>query len=45
MGTTKQIPRSSRVEVEVPAPVDAVWRVITDVTRTGEWSHECRRVA
>ena len=45
MGTTKQIPRGSRVEVEVPAPVDAVWRVITDVTRTGEWSHECRRVA
>ncbi len=44
MGTTKQIPRTSRVEVEVTAPVDAVWRVLTDVTRTGEWSHECRQV-
>src|SRR6266702_2020774 len=31
--------------VIVDAPVEAVWRVITDVTRTGEWSHECRQVA
>lgn len=45
MGATKEIPRSSRVEVEVPAPVTAVWQVIADVTRTGEWSHECRQVA
>ena len=44
MGTTKQIPRTSRVEVEVAAPVDAVWQVLADVTRTGEWSHECQRV-
>lgn len=26
------------------APIDAVWAVLSDVTRTGEWSHECRRV-
>jgi uncharacterized membrane protein len=44
VGTTKQIPRTSRVEVEVAAPVDAVWPVLADVTRTGEWSHECQRV-
>ncbi len=44
MGTTKQIPRTSRVEVEVAAPVHAVWQVLADVTRTGEWSHECQRV-
>ena len=25
-------------------PVDAVWRVVVDVTRTGEWSHECLQV-
>lgn len=23
------------------APPEAVWRIVTDVTRTGEWSHEC----
>lgn len=40
----KAVPRSSHVEVVVTAPVDAVWKVISDVTRTGEWSHECRRV-
>jgi hypothetical protein len=36
--------RHSRVAVIVPAPVDAVWRVVVDVTRTGEWSHECLQV-
>jgi uncharacterized membrane protein len=44
VGTTKQIPRTSRVQVEVAAPVHAVWQVLADVTRTGEWSHECQRV-
>lgn len=29
---------------DVAAPADAVWRVVSDVRRTGEWSHECRRV-
>ena len=24
--------------------MDAVWQVVGDVTRTGEWSHECREV-
>ncbi len=28
----------------VTAPIDAVWQVASDVTRVGEWSHECRRV-
>jgi hypothetical protein len=36
---------SGRAEVIVAAPVDVVWRVVADVTRTGEWSHECREVA
>jgi hemerythrin-like domain-containing protein len=40
----RSIPRSARVETIVDAPTDAVWRVLSDVTRTGQWSHECRRV-
>jgi uncharacterized protein YndB with AHSA1/START domain len=35
---------AGRVEVIVAAPVEAVWQVIADVTRTGQWSHECRHV-
>jgi Polyketide cyclase / dehydrase and lipid transport len=35
---------TGRAEATVAAPVDAVWQVIADVTRTGEWSHECRDV-
>ncbi len=41
----RTIPRAGRVETRVDAPVDAVWRVVADVTRVPEWSHECRRVA
>ena len=44
-GRTRQVPRSCRVEAEVAAPVSAVWAVVADVTRTGEWSHECLEVA
>ncbi len=40
----RNIPRSGQVEIMVDAPIDAVWRVVSDVTRVGEWSHECRRV-
>jgi hypothetical protein len=40
----RRIPRSGRVEVLVPAPIEAVWRVVADVTRVGEWSKECRHV-
>ena len=39
MGT---LPRTARVETIANAPLDAVWTVLVDVTRTGEWSHECR---
>ena len=38
------IARTGRAEVVVDAPIDDVWRVVADVTRTGEWSHECRQV-
>ncbi len=40
----RRIPRTGHVDIVVDAPIDAVWNVVTDVTRVGEWSHECRRV-
>ena len=40
----RTIPRTGRVDTVVAAPIDAVWAVASDVTRVGEWSHECRRV-
>jgi deazaflavin-dependent oxidoreductase (nitroreductase family) len=39
-----QVQKAGRVDVVVDAPLDAVWRVVADVTRTGEWSHECLEV-
>ncbi len=40
----RRLDMTCRVEAEVAAPVEAVWRVVSDVTRTGEWSHECHTV-
>lgn len=40
----RRIPRTGQVGIVVNAPIDAVWNVVTDVTRVGDWSHECRRV-
>ncbi|MGV9713632.1 SRPBCC family protein [Gordonia sp. NPDC003424] len=37
-----RLARRGRTEVIVDAPAEAVWHIITDVTRIGEWSHECR---
>jgi uncharacterized protein YndB with AHSA1/START domain len=34
--------RSCRASVTIDAPVDEVWAVVSDVTRVGEWSGECR---
>lgn len=39
MGT---IPLHGYTEAHAAAPPDAVWQVIADVTRIGEWSGECR---
>lgn len=33
-----------QVDVEVAAPIEAVWKLVSDPLRTPEWSHECRRV-
>lgn len=37
-----RVQKRSRVEVVVDATVPQVWAVVSDVTRVGEWSHECR---
>jgi uncharacterized protein YndB with AHSA1/START domain len=37
-----EVQKNSCVQVVVDAPTSAVWEVVSDVTRVGEWSHECR---
>jgi len=37
----RRVQKQGRVEVVVPADHRAVWDVVADVTRVGEWSHEC----
>ena len=37
----RHVQKAGRSEVVVDAPIDAVWDVVRDVTRIGEWSHEC----
>jgi len=39
MGT---LPRNGTVTIEVDATPQQVWDLLTDVTRSGEWSHETR---
>jgi hypothetical protein len=36
--------RDARVEAHSPAAPDVVWAVVADITRTGEWSHECKQI-
>jgi hypothetical protein len=37
----RHVQMESRVAVTVEADIDDVWGVVRDVTRVGEWSHEC----
>lgn len=37
----RKVQLSAAVDVTVAAPIDAVWEVVSDPTRVGEWSHEC----
>jgi hypothetical protein len=37
----RRVQMENRVEVTVDAGIDDVWDVVRDVTRVGEWSHEC----
>jgi uncharacterized protein YndB with AHSA1/START domain len=39
---TLTLNRSCTATVEVAAPIDVVWNLVSDVTRVGEWSVECR---
>lgn len=39
MGT---LAKHGHTEATTAAPPEAVWRIIADVTRVGEYSHECR---
>jgi len=41
---TRRVQKQGRSQVQTDATIDAVWEVVRDVTRTGEWSHECVRV-
>jgi hypothetical protein len=36
------LPRHGRVEVVTEATPAAVWAIVRDPTRVGEWSHECK---
>jgi hypothetical protein len=36
-----RLARHGRNEAETAAPPEVVWQIIADVTRVGEWSHEC----
>jgi hypothetical protein len=37
--------RSCEANAVIGAPIDAVWNVVSDVTRVGEWSGECQSCA
>ena len=37
-----RVQKVSQVEVVVEAAPEDVWRILSDVERVGEWSHECR---
>ena len=37
----RRVQLENRVVVTVDADIDDVWNVVRDVTRIGEWSHEC----
>lgn len=37
----RRVQKHGHTEVVVAAEPDAVWNVVADITRVGEWSHEC----
>ncbi len=38
---SRRVQKHGHSEVVTDADLDAVWDVVRDVTRVGEWSHEC----
>jgi len=39
---TLQVGKSAESSIVIDAPIETVWALVSDVTRTGEWSVECR---
>ncbi|ATD71710.1 MULTISPECIES: SRPBCC family protein [Gordonia] len=39
---TRRLAHQGRTESYADAPPEAVFDIVSDVTRVGEWSHECR---
>ena len=37
------VPLEDRAEIDIAAPPEVVWDLLSDVTRMGEWSPECYR--
>jgi hypothetical protein len=37
----RRVQKHGRCDVQVDADVHAVWEIVRNVTRVGEWSHEC----
>lgn len=37
----RRVQKTGRIDVTVDASAEDVWCVVADVTRVGEWSHEC----
>jgi len=37
-----RLKRSCEASVDIDADVETVWELVSDPTRTGEWSVECR---
>jgi hemerythrin-like domain-containing protein len=44
-GATRRVQKHGHNEVFVAASPEAVWEIVVDITRTGEWSHECLETA
>ena len=42
MVEVEPVRRSCEASIDIGAPARAVWDVVADVTRVGEWSGECR---
>jgi iron-sulfur cluster repair protein YtfE (RIC family) len=38
---SRRVQKSGQCEVHADADIGAVWHVVRDVSRVGEWSHEC----
>jgi hypothetical protein len=43
-GTRRESGRALTAAIDIAASPPAVWAVVSDLGRTGEWSPECRRV-